>query len=230
MKRWKLNISPRYFQGLAALLVIACLLLATGVTWARYRMEMDGSVYFETRKPVSVYLGRVEYSESETVPEEVPDETAPEELPKGEFVQTDEGNWELGEDGKLHLKFAVANGISETDFEERTQNVYLRFVGSLGAQTAGNPISLSMSIPQKDKPEELVQVKAEAVPIVPEAPLYTTFGEGWVFCFMVEGQELTWKLKGGELSIIEMDVTLEDGTLADTSLLQLQVSSRYISD
>ena len=216
MKRWKLNISSWYSLGLTALLVISCLVVSTGMAWARYRTEETESIYFKAREPVSVYLGKVEYGEGNAA--------------EGEFVQTNEGSWELNEDGQLQLRFAVANGTSEAAFEERNQEVYVRIVGSLGIQTVADNISLKLTYPNEEKPDTPNVVKATAVRIDPNSTLYSTYGDGWVFTFREEGEELTWTLEGGELSYIEMDLTVEGGTMADTSLLQLQIASRYIKE
>ena len=216
MKRWKLNISSWYSLGLTALLVISCLVVSTGMAWARYRTEETESIYFKAREPVSVYLGKVEYGEGNAA--------------EGKFVQTNEGSWELNEDGQLQLRFAVANGTSEAAFEERNQEVYVRIVGSLGIQTVADNISLKLTYPNEENPDTPNVVKATAVRIDPNSTLYSTYGDGWVFTFREEGEELTWTLEGGELSYIEMDLTVEGGTLADTSLLQLQIASRYIKE
>lgn len=216
MKRWKLNISSWYSLGLTALLVISCLVVSTGMAWARYRTEETESIYFKAREPVSVYLGKVEYGEGNAA--------------EGKFVQTNEGSWELNEGGQLQLRFAVANGTSEAAFEERNQEVYVRIVGSLGIQTVADNISLKLTYPNEENPDTLNVVKATAVRIDPNSTLYSTYGDGWVFTFREEGEELTWTLEGGELSYIEMDLTVEGGTMADTSLLQLQIASRYIKE
>lgn len=216
MKRWKLNISSWYSLGLTALLVISCLVVSTGMAWARYRTEETESIYFKAREPVSVYLGKVEYGEGNAA--------------EGKFVQTNEGSWELNENGQLQLRFAVANGTSEAAFEERNQEVYVRIVGSLGIQTVADNISLKLTYPNEENPDTPNVVKATAVRIDPNSTLYSTYGDGWVFTFREEGEELTWTLEGGELSYIEMDLTVEGGTMADTSLLQLQIASRYIKE
>lgn len=216
MKRWKLNISSWYSLGLTALLVISCLVVSTGMAWARYRTEETESIYFKAREPVSVYLGKVEYGEGNAA--------------EGKFVQTNEGSWELNEGGQLQLRFAVANGTSEAAFEERNQEVYVRIVGSLGIQTVADNISLKLTYPNEENPDTPNVVKATAVRIDPNSTLYSTYGDGWVFTFREEGEELTWTLEGGELSYIEMDLTVEGGTMADTSLLQLQIASRYIKE
>lgn len=216
MKRWKLNISSWYSLGLTALLVISCLVVSTGMAWARYRTEETERIYFKAREPVSVYLGKVEYGEGNAA--------------EGKFVQTNEGSWELNEGGQLQLRFAVANGTSEAAFEERNQEVYVRIVGSLGIQTVADNISLKLTYPNEENPDTPNVVKATAVRIDPNSTLYSTYGDGWVFTFREEGEELTWTLEGGELSYIEMDLKVEGGTMADTSLLQLQIASRYIKE
>lgn len=228
MNRWKLNISSQRVLGLAAVLVIFCLVLSTGTTWARYRTDVSKIIEFEVRKPMSVYLGQVEYSEAAAEGEEA----------EGKFVQTDAGSWEWNEDGCLRLKFAIANGISEKKFETRDQQVCIRVIGSLGAQSEEQPIILKLTVPKEEEPEESEvteelettrQIEATATPIAVGSAMHATFGEGWVFSFVEEeGEELACELKGGELSWVEVVLTMEGGTLADTSLLQLQITPRYI--
>lgn len=214
MNQRKLNTSSWYFLGLAALLLIFSLVASTGTAQARYRTEARGNITFEARKSVSVYLGKVEYSENTT---------------EGKFVQTNEGGWERNEDGSLQLDFAVANGTSHASFEEEDQQVYIRLVSSLGIQSEEDDITLTLTFPSADDPEELEQVEAKAIQIVPGSALHTTFGEGWVFRFMEDGEELAWNLQGGELAYIEMGLTLEGATMNDASLLQLQIESSYIN-
>lgn len=214
MNRRKFNNSSRYSLVLAALLLIFCLVVSTGTSRARYRTEVSDNLRFEARKSVSVYLGQVEYGE---------------ETDEGRFVQTDEGGWERSEDGSLQLNFAVANGTSHADFEEEDQKVYIRLVGSLGIQSEDEEITLTLTFPSADQPEELEQVEAKAIRIVSGSPLHTTFGEGWVFRFMEGGEELTWALEGGQLSYIEMGLTLEGATMDDASLLQLQLAGSYLN-
>lgn len=216
MNQRKQNISSWYSLGIAALLVVFCLVVSTGTTQARYRTEVSESIRFEVRKPVSVYLGTMEY---------------PEDSSDGVFVQNNAGSWEENEDGLLQLDFAISNGTSKSKFEEENQQVYIRLVGSLGIQEEDTPLSLTLTFPNAENPEETEQVKATAARIVSGSALHTTFGEGWIFRFEDDdGRELFWDLKGGELSCIEMALILEDGTLTDASLLQLQIASRYIKE
>lgn len=228
MKRRKMNISLWCLLGIAALLMLFCLMVSTGTTLARYRSETEATIYFEAREPVSVYLGRVEYPEEATESAANSESAEATEVVEGTFVQANEGKWELNEDGKLQLKFAVANGTSEKKYEKRNQRVYIRVLGSLGVQNEGQPVTLTLTYPGVKKQET---VTAVAVRIDPESALYATFGDGWIFSFPdQEGEELSWLLEGEALNYIEMDVTIESASVSDTSLLQLQVSSRYVSD
>lgn len=217
MNQRKLNISTWYSLGLAAVLVVFSLLVAIGTTWARYRTEKSEEIYFEPADLVEVCLGKVEYEEGNPA--------------AGKFVQSNEGSWELNEEGQLQLKFAVANGTSVTAYERQSQEFYIRLVGSLGIQSEEKKLSLKLTFPDADEPEGLKTVEATAIRIVPGSAMYNTFGDGWVFSFMDEEEgELTWMLEGGSLSYIEMALTLENGTLADASLLQLQIASRHIKE
>ena len=43
----KQNISKWYIIGLAVILIIGCLMIAVGSTWARYRTDYTGNVKFK---------------------------------------------------------------------------------------------------------------------------------------------------------------------------------------
>lgn len=248
MKRKKLNILAWYALGLTAVLVTVSLVLATGMTWARYRTDSSADLFFNTRSPMMVCLGKLEYILT----------TEGEEI---KFVQTNGGEWTRGKDGQLQLDFAVANGVStkEKEFEERDQQVYVRVASTRGLQINQETIALKLMIPKPEDPEKeqteattapttepLAEnpteepqedlenfdiYEAQAVYITKGSPMYTTFGEGWVFHFMdEEGEELHWTLEGGELSYIEMHLTMESSIPLDTSLLQLQIDSKYIPE
>lgn len=216
MDQRKSNISSWYSLGLAALLMVFCLVVSIGTTQARYRTEVSKSIHFDVRKPVQIYLGSVEYTEDSE---------------EGIFIQHNEGSWEKNEEDLLQLNFAVANGTSKTSYAEEDQQVYIRVVSSLGIQEEEEPLPLTLTFPSAEDPEKTEEVKAKAVRIVAGSTLHTTFGEGWMFRFEnEEGEELAWDLKGRKLSCIEMVLILEDGTLTDASLLQLQIAGRYMND
>lgn len=231
MKRRKMNISPWYAMGLAVLLAVACLVGATGVSLARYRAEREASVQFKARIPERIYLGKIVCAEGETV---------------GTFDATARGTWEIV-DGQTQLDFAVANGISSGDYAQDDQQVYIRLVGSLGIGNIGDTVKVKLLVARQTElaDEEAAEdetqpetaavqydtFEAVAVRIDPESPMYTTFGDGWVFSFPdQQGEEMSWTLEGGEQSCIGMRLVLEGADLTEASLLQLQVSGRFTQD
>ena len=217
MNRRKLNISSWYSLGLAVVLMVTCLLLSAGATFARYRSEVGKSIIFKVRQPVTVCLGSVEYGEGH--PEE------------GRFIRTDEGNWTQDDNDNLHLKFAIANGETELSFEQLDQEVGVRLIGTLGIQSEADDISVMLTFPKADEPEEFETVEAKVVRIAAGSAMHATFGDGWVFCFTdKKGEELTWTLEGGKLSWTEMELIMEGATPIDTSFLQLQITGNYIQE
>lgn len=144
MNRRKLNIRTWCSLGLAVVLVIFCLVLSTGVTWARYRTDVSADLLFETRSPVSVYLGKLEYCE--------PGEGT--EKAEKKFVETKEGTWVWNENGQLQLDFAVANGISDKKYEKVDQQVRVRVASSLGLQSEGQTLVLKLAVPKSEEPQE----------------------------------------------------------------------------
>lgn len=254
MNRKKLNIRAWCALALAAVLVTFSLVAATGMTWARYRTDSSADISYNARSPMMVSLGKVEFKRNTDGEEEA------------QFVPSNAGEWTRREDGQLQLDFAVANGTSakEKEFETRDQQVCVRVTGTLGLQIDEETIALKLKVPKQEDPEEepleeetetpdegLTEesdedlenfdvYEAQAVYISKGSPMYTTFGEGWVFRFMIEEdeavkedgkrEELCFLLEGGELNYIQMHLTMESSTPVDTSLLQLQIDSRYVTD
>ena len=67
---------------------------------------------------------------------------------------------------------------------------------------------------------------AAARPVDVDSPVHTSFGEGWVYCFLdAEGNELRWLLEGDALSAKQMQLTVTTREGLDTSLLRLWVTS-----
>lgn len=208
MNRWKQNISRWYALGLAAVLTAACLVLATGTVWARYRAVYDDTLTFQTRAPVTLRLGR----------------TDPE---TNGFTAGDPGPWVV-EDGGLRLDFAVSNGTDPERFEAEDQTFRIRLVTSLGMDA--ETVAIRLSDPAENAGEETEAGEqgytAQPVRITESSPLYQSFGDGWVYRFQNEaGQELAWTLEGGVFSCVELELRIVslDGGQIDTSLMQLQL-------
>ena len=225
MKNRKPNISRFYALAAGALLVAGCLALGVGTTLARYRTDAQASVIFEPRVPVSVTLGRMN---GET----------------GEFDPTAPIGWEMQNDGSMKMNFVVSN----QENQEEPLEVRIRLLGSLhawsgephdpNATTETTKETTEETLPQVLKPEATVTLwdgaldkeekpilhTAQVMRIPENSALYHSFGEGWVFRFLDEnGAELTWILENGQLSCVEMDLSISGQALAGTSLLQLQI-------
>ena len=226
MNQRKPNKIRWYALALTVLLAVGCLVMSVGVTWARYRTDMSAGIFFQARKPLAVRLGITSVNEDGNIV----------------FVPTDQHSWAQA-NGKLYLDFAMANGISVEEFEAEDQRFHIRLLGSLGAWSGEETAAITLMIPpaleeareETDEPTqdgttgeipaEPVAVPTVAGQIQPNTQLWTEFGDGWEFRFLdpQTGKELVWSLEGGKLSCLELELVIEGGTLADTSLLQLQM-------
>ncbi len=225
MEQSKMNSTPWLKLGLAVVLVILCLVVATGNTFSRYRTEEGANVEFVVREPLQLHLGLLMEDDS------------------GKLVfQQTQRSWQWV-DGNPQLPVVIANGLSTSDCEQRDQKVRVRLMGSLGILTGEETATITLTMPVEAVPEDptettsateetsaavepVQQFQATAVPIAKDSPMYASFGDGWVFRFLdEEGEELSWTLPGGQLSWLDMTITLDNGSLVDTSLLQLQVTT-----
>lgn len=213
MKRRKSNISLWRLLGLTAVVVIGCLLAATGKSLARYKAETEGSLWFSAQVPEEVYLGKVVQSADGT---------------SSSFDPEAEGSWEMV-DGCLQMSFAVANGAEEEEYAEKDQQFRVQLVGSLGVWDGTQTVEVKLLVPTQEDPTDNEEFAATATRIQPQSPMYSEFGDGWVFSFRDDREEeLTWILEGGKFSVCEMYIVLEGTELTDSSLLQLQIVGDYI--
>lgn len=219
MNQRKTNNSPWYSLGLAVLLCVAFLVVATGTTLARYRAEREKGITFAVREPEQICMGTTRAISAEE---------GTEVLPAGKEVFDPDGvpQWETVE-GVTQLSLAVANGISETEFSEKDQKIRLRLIGTLGLWTETETASIYLL----SEDGSGTKIKATVTPITKGTALYNTHGEGWIYTFQdAEGEELSWTLAGGELSYISMTVIIEDASLTGDVMLQPQVIGEVISE
>lgn len=201
MERKQSNIGTWYRLGFAALLVVACIMLAAGTAFARYRTEREGELFIQTQAPSYVYLGGVF---------------------NGEFTAGG-GNWQVNDEGKPQLQFMLSNqGMTETA-APGDQEVFLRVLVSEGI--GNETLQLILTTPEGEN------VMGEAVPVGKNTPLYLQFGAGWIYTFRdANGEELTWKLEGGQRSEVIMTLTANYATMPDATLIQLQATGRPAND
>ena len=215
MKHRKLNTPVYLSLGLCAVLMVLCLMVATGTTFARYRLDQTLSMEMEARPLDQVYLGRWGIDEDTDKP----------------IFLTDEQNTWKTVDGETSLEFTVSNGLTEESFAGKDLRVYVRIVGTLDIRNGGNGPVLKLLVPageEGEDPEEFIG-KPERIP--QGTQLYHIFGEGWIFRFCdEEGEEIFQTLEGGSLNWTELKLIMElpqGDPNSYTGLLQLQITGDY---
>ena len=185
-----------------------CLLLAVGVTYARYQWEIDRKSYvFSPAAPDQIQLHGGGVSQQW--------------LDGGNLPAISDA-WEQTNEG-VKLDFSVTNG-SIDDFAQRDQMYVLQLSAGLGIL---DPENLTVTLSWQDEANQTCTAQAKAVPIEKGSFLYDTYGEGWVYLFYSGEEELTFTLKGGSLQYRNYTITVL-GDVAPT-LLELQVSGRFIN-
>ena len=220
MKPRKPNISRWYLLGLAAIITVGCLMISVGTTLARYRVDQEKEILFTPKNPLTVAIGVMTKGEAE-------EEAAFD--PNGAIVWTEQtvtGGEESAETKNVYvMNFALSNYLDKDKFHQEDLEVRVRLVGSLDAWNPDAEGSLTLTdgvLLEDGTPREIVATVTE----IPEnTAMYHAFGVGWVFQFLDEsGRELTWTLKGGQLSCLELKLTLDASAVSGTGLLQLQIT------
>lgn len=198
MGRMKLDKPHRLALLATVLLVLACVSMLVGTTLARYRYRETTDMLFSQKTAPQVYLWGLPGADGAYTP-------LPQTLTEGENGQT--------------LTFLVANGETAEEYSTEDQYALVRLYGSLGLG-AGENLTAVLTV-------DGAQYTALARKVDVDSPIYTSFGEGWVYCFLdSSGNELRWLLEGGQLSAEEMQLTISTQAGLDTSLLRLMVTSQ----
>lgn len=187
-----------YGLSLEAILLVACLVLAVGAAWARFQEMTTQELGYATKEYATVYLWGVD---------------------EAGIVSETQSNWQTKENYKS-LAFCVTNGLNEAEYSAEPQQVYVRLCASSGIQGSIETMAVVLYLPQTGETYSGTPQK-----IAEGSPLYASFGSGWVFTFRDEdGEELSWTLEGGALSVLYTEIQLQNVKLDDLALLQLQVS------
>lgn len=195
---WKqLDNTRRLLVRGAMLTLLLCLVLAVGTTWARYRYRETTEILFTQKTASQVYLwGGVRADGSFSA--------MPVDLT-------------TGAEGK-EMTFLISNGASNTEFSPYDQRARVRLLCSLGLGSSEN-LTAVLTVGGQT-------YSAAAMPIDTGSHAYTSFGEGWAYCFLDEnGNELRWELAGGQLSTTQMKLQISTALGAEPSVLQLMVSA-----
>lgn len=194
MEPRKTHISPQLLLGLTALLVAGCLMVAVGVSFARYRTETKDGIIFHPYESGQIFLGCME---------------------ENGFV-CQQSTWQTGEE-QLQLPFAISNGADPDSCSTADQQARICLLVSLGAwqEQSGDSVSLTV---------DGTVYTGVAQRITEGSTLHTQFGDGWAFRFVDEaGNEPVWELPGGQFTCIEMLLQVDSSAILDIGLMQLQV-------
>lgn len=189
--------------GLSVVLLFVGVLLIVGIAWGRFRSEVQGDQKYTPRVPSQVYLWGEKTEDGFT---QLPD------------------TWKV-DGGSYEVPFTVTNGIygagEQADlFAQKNMDIFLRVAVTEGI---GDGENFSVELRMKDEAGTFYQATAQK--IEEDSPLYSTFGDGWVYVFHNnDGEEPRFTLPGGELSCLEATLIYE--VKPDTigySMMQLQV-------
>lgn len=209
MRPTKSNHGTKYGLAFVFLLLMACLILTVGVSFARYQYLGDPQVFgYQAKQYSSVYLGSAF---------------------DGKTLDTTQSTWNYEENG-YSMSCVVSNGSSNTSFAQEDQWVTFYLTGTLGFSAEEEPMDVSILV-RKDNGDGTAEVKTcqgIAQPIQPQTPLYARFGEGWFFTFQnilsEKEEEARFLLEGGEFSMLSVTLYVQ-GKAMDASMLEFQVSS-----
>lgn len=185
-------------------LVITSVLLTAGITYGRYYTRIRNDIGFHTYNinDIRIY-GR-------TV-----------------FAQRNEGDWNpvpstwTERNGRMLLDFSVANGESSRRFADSDTSVRIRVTATEGFDSASCTIYL-VAFSGADTQDSLTY-GGIPVAITEQSPLYSDIGRGSLYRFYNEtGEEMSFSLTGGELSVLDFSISVGGGT-SDLSLLQISL-------
>lgn len=210
----KQNISRWYLLGLTVILIAGALLISVGTTLARYRVDQEKNIQFTPRTPAAVALGTM---------------TGEDFTPNGTIAWVKQAVEDGTQTKTVYtLDFAVSNYLVEDEapgYDDEDLVVRVRMIGTLNAwdPSVGGTVVLKDGVVLDDGSERTFTATVTEIP--EDTPLYHAFGVGWIFQFLdADGKEMEWTLKGGELSCVALNITMDASALTDTSLLQLQIS------
>ncbi len=190
--------------ALAAALLFGCLFLIIGVTWARYQENQSGELNYTTKETLALSLWRGMDASGDLI--------------------LGENTWEK-ESGMATLDFYIGNGGSEDNAALETQEVRVRLMVGPGMY-ADEATELTLWIEDEDGNGEYLNGELKEIP--EGTPLYENFGSGWYYAFCdTDGEEMTWTLEGGRLSVLKAQLLLKEAGWTETTLLQLLVESDH---
>ena len=191
-----------YAWCLLALAVIGCVSLAVGVTYARYREDVAGTLEIGLRGNEQVYLMAGKTPETAT---------------------TGAARWEENGDERT-MQFLITNSLTEGKAPQADQTCTLRLAASLDVWDGTAQISILLSSTKEDS-ARIYQGQLTRIP--PDTVLHRQFGDGWLITFVDErGKEAEFRLEGGRRSWLSMELMLETEQTIDLGLIQMILEGR----
>lgn len=205
MRRNEFNISARSRLALSVIVIVLSLVLVVGTAFARYQTDITGVLNYSA-KAYAIFLCRGYDAANDAIIE-------------------GESSW-VSSKGRNTLSFCVSNGKSRASYSADSQQIYIRLNAALSIEF-GEGAEVSIIVPTGEGPAE--SYLGVATPIEDNTPLYNSFGAGWSFIFVDDtGEEVSWKLQGGDLSILSATVIVDGVELKDPMLMQIQVTGDNI--
>lgn len=199
------------FAALAALALCACVLLSSGVIFARYRGGSVTGVAFAAQPPEQLVLLMQTDSEN------------------GDYVPVQNGLWTAVEGGAQVLRFQVSNGRNAKSVCSYDMLADVFVEASLGV---GDPTWLYMKLTTTDERGRPVSYLAVPERIAEGSALYAELGEGWRYTFYpLTAQEtvdftkdpLQWSFPGGKYTTKQAELRVT-GAMDAPTLLRLRVA------
>jgi len=193
----------------AALALCACVLLTSGVIYARYRGDIVTGVDFETQKPEQLVL----WQQTET---------------GGAYAPVQNGIWTSVEDGAQVLRFRVSNGETARAVCSYDVLAEVCMEASVGV---GDPTWLYMQLTTTDEKGKPITYLAIPERIQEGTALYDRFGAGWRYTFypLEEGavdfttDPLRWSFPAGQFTTRDAELRVT-GAMDAPTLLRLSVT------
>ncbi len=195
-----------YLLKILLLLLIACIVLAVGVTYGRYQSSIAAASFNVTAVPADSFgvFGGVLNGENA----------------ESSWSALDSG-WYLTDDG-AKLQFFVTNGDSIQKFSQRDRTYSIKIVSS----TADDPLNVTLSY--IDDKGNTMELPANPERIKEGSSLYDSYGEGWVYSFLdMSSNEVEFLLEGAKFSY--RNFTLNVSGASDPSLINLIVTGNLVA-
>ena len=199
-------MKTKYLNLLTLLCLVICLVLSVGVAYGRYQWEFPRRSYvFAPELPDSIFL-------CGSVPGEWLDHGVLPEL---------EEKWLPNAEG-VKLDFGVTNG-NEKQVSQEDKTYVVRLAAGLIIE---DPEKLIVTLYWWDSQGELHWENGVPTPIEKGSMLHASYGDGWVYQFYGDDEELTFTLAGGQLSYANHTIAVYGEV--ETTLLDLQVLGQDI--